>query len=379
MDVLIAIPCLLRGGTEMQTLYLARALVRASYHVNVVCYFQYDNDIVREFEAAGCKVEMLYLKRELGAIRITRRLRKYFATSRPDVVHVQYMAPGALPVLAARLAGIKKVIATVHQPYTAGHGIKAKILLRSAARLCDYFLAVSEVAERSWFGSSSLIGERMKKRSSRHCTLHNTVDVAKVAELSLPLSEKKLPAANALTQGFVFGYVGRVRYEKGVDILFKAFAHIALMYDNVQLLVVGDGPDLQALKEEYSDEPWWQRVVLAGQQTWENAMKHFSLMNVVVVPSRFEGFGLTVIEAMASSLPVIASNTGGLSELIKDNYSGLHFENENSKSLYRAMKRLFEEPELCFRLSANANKIVKQFDVSKYDENIMIIYQNMCD
>lgn len=375
MNVAICIPCLLRGGTEMQSLYLARALVRSSYSVEVVCYFQFDSDVVREFELSGSNVVRLNMKRELGAVRITDRLRKYFSSSRPDVVHVQYMAPGALPVLAARLAGIKRVIATVHQPYTRGHGLHAKILLRSAALLCDYFIAVSEVAESSWFGRNGTFASGDNMGTSRHFTLHNAVDVSRVAMLSSPEVKKTLTVATKLTATFVFGYVGRLRHEKGVDILFEAFGSVCERHSDIKLLVVGDGPDLPQLQVKYDKEGWWRNIVFAGSQAWEDAMKHFSLMDAAVVPSRFEGFGLTAIEAMAASLPVVASNTGGLKEVVENEKSGLLFEEGSVAGLAQAMQRLIEEPGVRSMLSENAKKRAQQFDIALYNESIHDFYK----
>lgn len=375
MNVAICIPCLLRGGTEMQSLYLARALVKACHSVTVVCYFQFNETVVEEFELSGSRVVLMKLKRELGAARITARLRHYFAESRPDVVHVQYMAPGALPVLAARLAGIRLVIATVHQPYTSGHGIHAKILLRTAALLCNYFIAVSEVAENSWFGSTGFFPAEDKAKPSKHFTLHNTVDVSKVAALSSPEVKKTVSAATKLTAGFVFGYVGRLRHEKGVDILFEAFGSVCEKHSDIKLLVVGDGPDLAQLQVKYDKEGWWKNIVFAGSQAWGDAMKHFSLMDAAVVPSRFEGFGLTAIEAMAASLPVVASNTGGLKEVVENEKSGLLFGEGSVAELAQAMQRLIEESGVRSMLSENAKKRAQQFDIALYNESIHDFYK----
>jgi hypothetical protein len=124
----LAIPCLLRGGTEVQTLQLVRVLGEAEeakaetlkaemlnavdggrraedgnggYTVTLVCYFQSDPEVVAEFQAAGAKVRFLNLDRALPAWRVVAALRRVFREERPDVVHVQYMAPGLLPRRAA--------------------------------------------------------------------------------------------------------------------------------------------------------------------------------------------------------------------------------------------------------------------------------------
>ena len=116
--VLIAIPCLLRGGTEMQTLLLVSALIDLNYDVEVCCYFEFDGLVVAEFKTAGAKVRLLGWTRSLGTIVFIRTLASIFREINPDVVHVQYMTPGLLPIIAARLACVPHILATVHQPGT---------------------------------------------------------------------------------------------------------------------------------------------------------------------------------------------------------------------------------------------------------------------
>lgn len=376
MKVCVAIPCLNRGGTEMQTLYLVRALKLSGHVVEVVCYFQYDTVVVGEFEASECTVTLMNLDRKAGAFATTRSLRTYFASRRPDVVHVQYMAPGALPILAARLAGVRRVFATVHQPYTKSHGVHAMVLLRSAALMCDHFIAVSEVAEKSWFGGSGGNASGTFDRYPQHFTLHNAVDVEMVSGLA-SVSKHTSLGLNGLVSYFIFGYVGRLRHEKGVDILFEAFAKVSGTHEEARLLVVGDGPDLPFLKERFGREPWWRNVLFTGEQSWEEAMKYFSLMDTVVVPSRFEGFGLTAVEAMASSLPVIASRTGGLGEIVCHGESGLLFENGNVKELEQAMELLLGDSAMRERLSFNAKKRAEFFDIRLYNERIISFYNSL--
>lgn len=361
----------------MQTLHLARALVKSLHTVYVACYFQFDEGVVREFEQSGSNVVLMNMKRGYGALRITVRLRQYFTDIRPDVVHVQYMAPGLLPVIAARLAGIKKVLATVHQPYTKWHGKHSKFLLRLAAFLCDHFISVSAEVEKSWFGRSSGDAHKKKRRYPHHFTLHNMVDVKRVGRLVSEPTEQVLTCANALTASFVFGYVGRIKYEKGVDILLDAFAIVAGNYDDIQLLIVGDGPELPALKKRYQNEHWWQKIIFTGAQPWENAIMHFTLMDTVVVPSRFEGFGLTAIEAMAASRPVIASDTGGLGEIIRHDETGILFKSGSHDKLSEAMQRLLDDAPLRTKLSSEARKRAESFNISFYNEKVNFLYRSL--
>jgi len=378
MRVLLAIPCLERGGTEMQTLCLAKALIAADHIVNVVCYFNYEQSVVDEFIAIGGHVELLRLQRGLSSLRFITIMKTFYRGTQPDIVHVQYMSPGALAVVAARFAGVKTVLATVHQPYTESHGWHAKMILLTASMLCDHFIAVSAIAEESWFGSSHVYSTEADGMKHKHFTLHNAIDVSSICGLQSSADSMGLQGYDALDSGFVFGYLGRVSYEKGLDILLEAFGKVSARIENAKLLIVGDGADLADLRNRHCHETWWKDVVIAGLQTWENAMKHLRLIDVLVVPSRFEGFGLSAVEGMAASLPVIASDTGGLKEIIQDGESGLLFENGNVDELAERMSRLYADKALIRSVSDRARLRAMEFDSENYNNKVEHFYNSLC-
>jgi len=136
--VVVTIPVLLVGGTEVQTLNLVRTLVDCGYRVTACCYYDHEASMVASMEDAGAKVVLMNLDRAAGLWHLLGKLRQFFCEERPDIVHVQYIAPGLIPILAARLAMVPTVFATAHQPGRT-YGWKAKLLLRSAARLCTSF------------------------------------------------------------------------------------------------------------------------------------------------------------------------------------------------------------------------------------------------
>src|SRR5207237_4237705 len=118
--VLIFIPCLNIGGTEMHTLALTQSLISGGYHVTVCAYFEHDPIMIASLQDAGAEIKLLGLHRNpkqknlLLLPRLTQALMKVIAQVRPDVLHVQYMTPGLPPLLASHLMRVPKTIATVH-------------------------------------------------------------------------------------------------------------------------------------------------------------------------------------------------------------------------------------------------------------------------
>ena len=107
MTILICIPCLMTGGTEIQTLNLVQALVAEGYRVVTTCYFEYSDDMVVRFQKAGSEVVCLSptgarVNGWRGILFLYKGLRRVLKQYKPNVAHVQYMAPGAIPILLLR-------------------------------------------------------------------------------------------------------------------------------------------------------------------------------------------------------------------------------------------------------------------------------------
>lgn len=376
---LISIPCLLTGGTEIQTINLLNALRSLGHHVYVLCYFEYENLIVDEIRRTGVTVKLLDLKRGINFIALIYTLRKEIRAINPDVVHVQYMAPGALPIIAARLAGVKTVYATVHQPYTKSHGRLAKIMLRASSLLATKFIAVSQNAEKSWFGSSYLFDEiNFPRRNPLHFTIHNAVDTAMIKTIINGIDTNELKKKLSIPAGAtVIGAVSRIRQEKGIDILVEAFTRLNLEATEVHLLLVGTGPDENLLKKRVLDSGVGSSVTFYGEAEWEKAIQIMAIMDIVVVPSRFEGFGLTAAEAMAAGKPVVASDTTGLKEIILNNEAGILFPVNDISALMLALQKLISNPVLSHCLgSAGQKRVSENFSLEIFERKIKALYCN---
>lgn len=373
--IIISIPCLLKGGTEFQTLQLVRALVQLHQQVTVACYFEYEQEMVELFEQEGVKVELQKYSRQQGARKFIRLFANYLKQEKPAVLHVQYMAPGALPIFAGVLARVPRIIATVHQPYTKNHGWKAKWILRFVARFCNPFLSVSQNAARSWFGKTTLIDASVPiKNQAKQLTLYNTIDVKKIQTLAAQPFHGVPESLNK--NHSIIGTVARLRHEKGIDILIHAFSQVLKTHPKAQLLLVGDGPQYNEYSTLLKELKIHEQVIFYGAANWEKAMQLMALMDIVVVPSRFEGFGLTAAEAMAMGKPIVAANNFGLKELITDKKEGLLFTNEDAQDLANALSKIIIDPVKTKEYGdAAKNKVKQLFDRPTFEQNVKTLYQ----
>ncbi|PQP34808.1 hypothetical protein C6A37_05825 [Desulfobacteraceae bacterium SEEP-SAG9] len=348
--VLVVSPVLLLGGTEIQTLSMVRVLISAGYKVAVCCYYEFEDSIAIQFKDAGANVILLHLDRSVGRsgfckmLELIQKLVAIFQETRPDIVHVQYLAPGLIPIIVARLSRIRTVFATVHQP---GHpyGMKAKLLIRLGAYLSTAFFCVSKSAEESWFGNSEVYNTQYVNRKRKHYTICNAVDSSIINQAVSSIDCNSIKKALGLNGNPVIGVVGRLRSEKGHLILLDAMAEVTKVIPEVKLLVVGDGPDRAKLNERAKKLGIVDHILWLGAKEQSEVFDLYSVMDVVVVPSLFEGFGLTAAEAMAAGKPVVASAVDGLNEIIEDNVTGYLFPVGDNISLARNIIRLLYNSE----------------------------------
>ncbi len=346
----------------MHTLALSRALVEGGYEVTVCAYHEHDPLMVDELERAGARVRLLGLPRRRGLrgmVRLAAALRKVFHEEQPRFAHVQYMTPGVAPIIAARLCRIPHILATVHVP---GRHYGRKIWLpRLAARLCDVFLCVSETAERSFFGDSALFDEGLLRKGRRHFTIHNAVDLEQ-ADVIMASDRPAAKRRELCLDGHpVVGVVGRLSPEKGQRWLLDAMGKVVQHLPSARLLVVGDGAERETLVAHADKVGLNGRVVWAGKVSREEALVCFGAMDVVAVPSLWEGFGLCAAEAMAFAKPVVASDVDGLREVVSNGQTGRLVPCGDAGAMADALVALLRDPATMQRLGRAGRARAEQF------------------
>ncbi len=371
--VTITIPHLAPWGTEAQTLLLARALVAGGWGVRVCCFYGHDASVVGAFRSIGAEVALFGLRREDGLARLLRRLRAELAGERPDVLHVQYLTPGLPAVLAGRIARVPRVFATVHHAGT-GYGLRERFLMRAGGRLCSAVFCVSRAVEESWFGSSVLLDEGLASRLPRHGTLYNALPPGSGSGFTGAVTQQSRNALG-LEARKVIGVVGRLTREKGFETLLAAMPAIVARHPGVMLLVVGSGPEEARLRSQAA------ALGIAGAVTWAGLRPPDSLaalrstMDVVVVPSISEGFGLAAAEASAAGLPVVASAVGGLPEVVETGVTGLLVPPSDAGALAGAVSRLLDDENLRRLLGEQGRRrVAGLFSYERYAQLVSAIY-----
>lgn len=374
-EILIAIPVLLVGGTEVHTLALARTLQSAGARVRVCCYYEHAPAMVKALEELGVEVMLLRLERGTGFWHLFRVLRALFKRLRPSAVHVQYLAPGLIPVAAAKAAGVRTVFATVHQPGDS-FGFRERLFFSVAAHLCTAFFCVSQAVERSWFGSSAIFSIETAALGRRHFTIYNGADAVRVEKISSRAAVGELRRSLGLSGRHVIGIVARLRAEKGHALLLDALPLVLKVVSDATLLVVGDGPDRGTLVAQAGALGVESHIVWAGERSPQEVLRLYCVMDVVAVPSQFEGFGLSAVEAMMAGRPVVGTRVGGLSELIEDGVTGYLISPDDSTAFAAALIGILGDPGAAIDMGARGRKRVSEnFSSERFAESFVGAYR----
>ena len=467
MKVLICIPLLEAGGTEIQTLNTVQALVQGGHEVTVACYFEHTPEMVARYRKAGAEVILFSPEGvRVGGYKcvlfLYKHLRRAIRTIRPDVTHVQYMAPGATVILLLWLMGVKNIIATAH---TAADIYRDLRLIHFLQRHClRAFTCITERAERSFFGTSQLYTADMLLGRRSHFTIYNalpfrtserlkvncddsqvkgdggevkgdtrcvyenenslislssvdnkinaiacecntsSLDViprAQQAKIIINTMEQNLDAFThaqacadhpdgvpAMSESPLFGrgrgeapltlgVVSRLERIKGMDLVVPAFAEVLKAYPATQLLVVGDGTLRASMEEQAAQLGCADHIRFVGRQPQEELPQWYSQMDIVLMPSRSEGFGLTAIEAMAHGCVMVASDVGGLPEVVRDGVCGLLHRTEDVADMAAKISTLIGDATLYDTLRTQSLKEVEKYSFERYAALMNDLYNKL--
>ncbi len=172
----------------------------------------------------------------------------------------------------------------------------------------------------------------------------------------------------------VFGYVGRFDPEKDLGTLIDAAAKVFKWHPRAVLLMVGDGKERESL--EWKSKPLGNRVIFTGRIAHEQIAPYYSAMDIFVTPSRFEVQPMTIAEAFASGLPVVALDVPG-SEMVHHGYNGLLVDPAQPVSaLARGVSQIFSDPFRHLTLQGHARESARQYETAEALSQMLSAYQD---
>lgn len=327
LQLLVTMPV---GGAEIMVADIATGLDPGRFEVVTACMGE-PGPMGEELQRRGQRVISLGLDlKRTGALGLVRQVRKLLQEIRPDILHTHLYHANLYGRLAALGLGLSGVVATVHNIYSRVklHRCLANYLL---ARLADYVLVFSPQVK-----ADVLRYDRVPEARLRMLT-------PGVRLTQLDSRESKDACKKSLgVSGFCLGNVARLEEQKGHEDLLTAVCQVHQQVPDLTLLLVGEGTreaQLRALAQELG---LGQVVRFLG--TRRDIPEILPALDVFVMPSRWEGIPLTLLEAMGCGLPVVSTRVGRAPEIIRDGENGRLTPVADPESLAWAILELYQDP-----------------------------------
>jgi sugar transferase (PEP-CTERM/EpsH1 system associated) len=303
-------------------------------------------------------------------VRAFARLVGLLRQLRPAVVHSRNWATFD-SIAAARIARVPVVVHGEHGRDITdpnGQNPRRNRLRRTLSPLVDRFVTVSHDLRR-WLVDDVHLPER------KVITIHNGVDLARFGHLSRPEARRLL---NLPAESIVVGAVGRLDPVKNQASLIRAFTALRSSRRDVLLVIAGDGPCWEYLAALITSLGVQDRVLLLGER--RDIPIVLAAIDLFVLPSIAEGISNTILEAMASGLPVVATRVGGNPELVEHGISGTLVPSLDPAALTAAIEMYLDDAHLrALHGKASRQRAVDHFDLGRMAEAHINLYTVLLD
>ncbi|MBN1896719.1 MAG: glycosyltransferase family 4 protein [Candidatus Aenigmarchaeota archaeon] len=295
------------GGVPVHTESLIDTL-SGKHEVHLITYGKMgredDRITIHEIPVANMK----FLRGASFFLGTLFKLRSLCREMKFDVIHAQYMhPPGTVAVKFRALFGKnEKIIVTAHGSdlLSLAKGRFGRWMVKKTGNLSDTLICVSD----------HLAGEALKAGINRKkiSVVHNGLDEKELPQSSREKARKVL----GLGSEKIVTFAGKLSEAKGADIFLLLAEHLSGRNAGMKFLMIGDGPLAVKLKEDTKKKGLSGIVEFVGPKEHGETLEYMKASDVVVIPSRIEGFGLTALEAALMDVPVIASGNGALPEVL---------------------------------------------------------------
>lgn len=335
------------GGGTVVVLAITRALIARGDEVWVDAL---DEETAGHFRQAGAVVVRSPLWfRPINPLDAVPFFYLWFLCLREryDLVATHTSKGGFLGRLAARLAGVPRIIHHVHgfsfHQFTQPWLLRFYVALeRLAARACDLIISVSQQHRQ-------LAIELGIQPPDRICTVLNGIDLNKFQAAERNSARRRFGFRE---HELVIGSAGRLSPQKGFEDLIQAFTSVLPKFPNLRLVLAGDGPLLEKLRQQARRNGVERRVDFLGFR--KDVPELLAALDVYVQSSHWEGLSISLMEAMAAGKPTVATDIWGNAEMISDGENGLLVPPADPAALAGALCRLFGEPGLAERMGERA-------------------------
>jgi glycosyltransferase involved in cell wall biosynthesis len=359
------------GGVEEHVRQLAAAFVARGVQVLLICP---ESDEIGRLAAAGvaagAKVFRLTLSSGTGRLDALRRFFKLVRLLRSqgvDVLHVHLTGytGGRWAILAGVLARTPAVVCTLH--IAPANPVKWGVRLdrRFMNLLVDRFIAVSHITRGRLIRYLGLPPDKT-------AAVPNAVELHRYRSGPAQTRHAILSSFGIPDGARIIGCVARLSHQKGIAFLIESTPALLAGVPDAHVVLVGDGPLRAELEQQAVALGVRDRIHFVGRQ--EDIPSWLAAMDVFVLPSLFEGLPLSILEAMAAGLPVVATAVDGTPEAVEDGATGRLVPSEDAAALAAALVEVLATPGLAARLGAAGRARAELYSESALVERLAAVY-----
>ena len=333
-----------------------------------------NSNFIKDINDIGCEIVFLNENKIRYPWRIIKLLHHYKA----NILHTHFVGPADIFLLIIRCFWSGKIVFTDHSSnpllYSSSFFLKAKI--QNAKRFflsffIDLYLPVSDFVE-------DRICKNVPSAQHKIHRLYNGIDLKRFKSYG-NMDDKKfiLSSLNIFDDELVVSFIGQLATEKGIHLCLNAIDRLLKTHKKFHFLIVGDGDKKLLVNDFYRNSIDKKYIhVLGSRSDVDDILR---VTDVLLVPSLWgEAFSLTAAEGIASSVPVIASNIGGITEIVKDNYNGLLIKIDCEKELGKSIEYLLDSPDVRIRMGLNGRShAVENFSLDVMVEKTYKYYKDL--
>lgn len=340
------------AGAERTMLEIARSLPAEEFDVSVLVVR--DGPLRGDLDAAGLSVEVVGGDFDWRWPQVVMKMARHMREAAPDIVHTHLIGSDIVGGLAARLANVPVILSTQHDTIArqAVYGMFRRYSSRWLSAVVPVAPSMIDYCRRE-----------LHIPDERIHPIENAVDASRFRSGPAPRH-----------QPLTFGCIGRLVPLKGHDVVVRALAHVRKTIPDARLLLAGDGPErarLGALSEELR---LGDAVSFLGAV--EDIPAFLDGVDIFVHPSLQEGLPLAILEAMAASKPIVASNLAAVSQATDDDRCGRLFPAGDSEACAAEMLMLAADEPLAGRLAASARERAQShYSPRQMGERYAALYQ----
>lgn len=329
------------------------------------------NLITNKLEELGIPVDFVLVKHLRDPFNIFRIL-KYLRKHKPRIIHTQLEFSDTLGNIAAKLLGIPSVstVHTIENPTRTSRTFwRNQIRWFVLRNFCTRIIAVSDKTRAYYIQYANLPNNKI-------ITLYNGIDLSAFQPQKRRAKREARKNLDLPDTSIIVCTVAVLREQKGIQYMIEALPAILEQCPNVFYLIIGDGAYGQQLKSLASGHDVGKQVIFAGYRT--DIPELLSISDLFVLPTLGDALPTVLIEAMAARIPIVASNVGGVPEIIVDKVTGLLVPPANSSKLADACLQILHNEALANHLVLNAYEATQQkFNVLSQVKNLSNLYEQM--